>query len=64
MDNEHEQIEPRPLSGAAVDPLQSGLVPARTRIEGRHVRLNPLVPALHVDGLFTASHTSEERREI
>ena len=32
---------PRPLSGARVDPLPSGLAPARQVLDGRHVHLAP-----------------------
>ena len=50
----------RPLNGSPVDPLPSGLVPARTMMEGRHIRLEPIDPAVHADDLYDASHTSEE----
>ena len=55
---------PRPLSGARVDPPPSGLVPARQVIEGRHVRLEPMDPAIQAADLYEASHTWEEGRAI
>ena len=64
MSKETEQRFPRPLSGACVDPLPSGLVPARRMLEGRHVRLEPMDPAVHADDLYEASHTTETGRAI
>ena len=64
MHTDSEPRYPRPISGARVDPMPSGLVPARQVIDGRHVRLEPMDPAVHADDLYEASHTSEEGRAI
>ena len=60
MSQEFERTFPRPLSGARVDSLQSGLASARRALEGRHVRLEPMDPAVHAEDLYGASHTTEE----
>ena len=59
MSPDSESLFPRPLSGAPVNPLPSGLVPPRTPLEGRHVRLEPMDPATHTNDLYQASHDSE-----
>ena len=64
MNEKSERGFPRPLSGASVDPLPSGLAPGRQVLEGRHVRLEPMDPAAHTDDLYEASHTTEEGRAI
>lgn len=64
MEDAKEQPYFRPLSGATVDPLPSGLVPPRTVLQGKHIRLEPLDPAIHADDLYTASHTTDEGRAI
>ena len=55
-----EQIFPRPLSGAKVDKLPSGLVPARTKIVGRLVTLEPQNAELHGAELYEAGHSTAE----
>jgi hypothetical protein len=55
-----EQIHPRPLSGAKVEKLPSGLIPARTNIVGTHVTLEPQDPVKHAAELYEASHSSPE----
>lgn len=52
MSQEFERTFPRPLSGARVDSLPSGLAPARRALEGRHVRLEPMDPAVHAEDLM------------
>lgn len=64
MSSNSESLFPRPLSGANVKSLPSGLVPARKPIHGKCVQLEPMDPAVHADDLYEASHTSEEKREI
>ena len=64
MHADSEPRFPRPLSGERVDPLPSGLAPARQAIVGRHVRLEPMDPAVHADDLYEASHASKEGRAI
>jgi RimJ/RimL family protein N-acetyltransferase len=49
---------PRPLSGALVETLPSGLAPPRIKLMGRHVCLEPLDPARHAAELFAAGHGS------
>lgn len=60
MTEQTEALYPRPLVGDEVKDLPGGLVPARSNIEGRHIRLEPLDPARHGDALYAASHESEE----
>ena len=60
MNQEFEREFPRPRSGAGVDPLPSGLAPARRVLEGRHVRLEPMDPTAHADDLYDASHTTDQ----
>ena len=50
----------RPLYGAPVDDLPSGLIPARTVLKGNHIQLEPMDPAVHTDDLYEASHTTDE----
>ena len=64
MTAQDEAIFPRPLSGKAVERLPGGLVPARTRLEGRQVLLEPLDPAVHGAELHAASHGSEQALRI
>lgn len=64
MSRESESLFPRPLSGAAVTSLPSGLVPARSVLAGRHVQLEPMDPALHADDLYKASHLDDDGRAI
>ena len=52
MSIEPENLFPRPLCGAPVDPLPPSLVPARTPLEGRHVRLEPMDPTRHGEDLY------------
>src|SRR5262249_13139409 len=60
----YEHPYPRPLSGAKVEHLPSALVPARTSLIGRYVRLEPLDAARHASDLFEASHGSEAALRI
>ena len=64
MHADSEPRFPRPLSGERVDPLPPCLVPARQAIDGRHVRVEPMDPAVHADDLYEASHASEVGRAI
>jgi RimJ/RimL family protein N-acetyltransferase len=64
MQDALERPFPRPLSGAAVTDLPSGLVPARTTLVGRHIRLEPLDPAVHAAELFAAGHGSDAALRI
>lgn len=59
MSDQKEQPFDRPLYGGPVENLPSGLVPARTVMQGRHIQLEPLDPAVHADDLYEASHTTE-----
>ncbi len=47
----------RQISGASVNPQPPGLYPARTTIEGRSTRVEPLDPLRHARDLWVASHT-------
>lgn len=61
---EQELPFPRPLSGATVTPLPSALVPARSVLEGRYVRLEPMNAAEHTEALYHASHDSEQALQV
>lgn len=53
-----EKPYPRPLSGAKVSKLPSGLIPARTPLDGQTVVLEPIDPARHASELYAAGHGS------
>ena len=55
MHDDNEQAFERPLNGKAVDNPPSGLVPARTVLEGTQVRLEPSDPAVHANALYQAT---------
>ena len=59
-----EEAHRRPISGNHVDQLPRGRLPARSPIEGRQVRIEPLDPDLHASELYQASHDSAEARRI
>ncbi len=59
-----EQPFPRPLSGAVVETLPSALAPARTVLEGHHVRLEPMNATEHTEALYHASHDSEQALKV
>jgi RimJ/RimL family protein N-acetyltransferase len=59
-----EQPFPRPLSGNPVSKTPSGLVPSRSGLSGRLIRLEPLDPAIHAEELFKAGHASDEALHI
>ncbi len=56
MAEDHEQVCRRPLSGEAVSPLPSGLVPGRGRHEGAAATLEGIDPERHAAELFASSH--------
>ncbi len=60
MSERTEQPVDRPLFGGPVENPPSGLVPSRTVLQGEHIRLEPIDPALHADDLYEASHTTDE----
>ena len=55
---------PRPLSGAKVARLPSGLMPARSPLEGQTVVLEPIDPGRHGEEIFAAGHGSQAATEI
>jgi RimJ/RimL family protein N-acetyltransferase len=59
-----EQPFARPLSDRPVTTVPSGLVPSRSTLIGRHIRLEPLDPALHAAELYPAGHRSAEALRI
>ncbi len=61
---QHEEIYPRPLSGANVPNKPPALVPSRINLEGNYVTLEPLDASRHAFDLYRASHGSEEALRI
>jgi RimJ/RimL family protein N-acetyltransferase len=59
-----EQPFPRPVSGTPVRNMPSGLVPSRSNLSGRLIRLEPLDPAIHSEELFRAGHASDDALHI
>ena len=59
-----EEVYRRRISGTRIDQLPSGRLPARSPIEGRQVRIEPLDPELHASELYRASHDSSAARRI
>ncbi len=59
-----DALPDRALSGAKVDPLPPGLYPARTPLDGRYARIEPLDPRIHAEELWDASHTGPEDDRI
>ena len=56
MTEPSEQACQRPLSGAVVATLPSGLIPARGRLEGNAALLEAIDPERYAAELFAASH--------
>jgi RimJ/RimL family protein N-acetyltransferase len=54
----------RPLSGDPVIRTPGGLVPARTPLIGRRIRLEPVDPDRHAAALYHVSHGSEAARQV
>ena len=59
-----EDLYPRPLSGAIVEPLPPGLIPARAPLEGLDVVLEPQDHRAHAADLYQVSHADEEALKI
>jgi RimJ/RimL family protein N-acetyltransferase len=64
MSDALEQPFPRPMSGRPVVNPPNGLVPPRSPLVGRHIRLEPLNPNAHAAELYRASHGSDEALHI
>jgi RimJ/RimL family protein N-acetyltransferase len=64
VSEQHEPLYEREIWGGPVRNLPGGLVPARRRLEGRQVVLEPLDPAVHGVDLYEASHGSDQALEI
>ena len=64
MENDLEQPFPRPLLDRAITNAPSGLVPSRSPLNGRFIRLEPLDPAIHSDDLYQAGHGSANALRI
>lgn len=64
MNDATEQPFARTLSGDPVTRPPNGLVPARTKLVGRHIHLEPLNPDRHGAALYQASHGSETARQV
>jgi RimJ/RimL family protein N-acetyltransferase len=62
--DEAESPFKRAVLRAPVARLPTAMVPARTAIEGRYVRLEPLSAARHATELYRASHASAEALRI
>jgi len=52
------------LSGSPITNTPSGLVPSRSVLSGRFIRLEPLNPAIHAEELYRAGHGSNEALHI
>lgn len=50
------KLPSRELSGAPVEPLPPAIRPARTPIDGRYARLEPIDPRRHLAELYAAGH--------
>lgn len=59
-----EDLFPRPLSGAEIETLPPGLIPARTPLEGQDVILEPQDARVHAQEMYHASHADDTAREI
>ena len=64
MSDTLEQPFPRPISGRPVANPPNGLVPPRSPLIGRHIRLEPLNPNAHAAELYRASHGSDAALRI
>jgi RimJ/RimL family protein N-acetyltransferase len=64
MNDTLEKLFPRPLSGQAVANPPNGLVPPRSPLVGRHIRLEPLDPNKHAVELYRAGHGSDAALQI
>ena len=56
MSTELETPYPRPLSGAKVKRMPSGLIPSRSVLDGKTVTLEPLDPSRHLKELYPAGN--------
>ena len=61
---DREEIFRRRLSGDRLEKLPTGLVPARSPIDGKTVRIEPINASSHAAELYQASHESSEARQI
>ena len=64
MSDELDIPYPRPLSGADVDHMPSGIMPGRNRLEGETVMLEPINPERHASEAYAAGHGSPEANAI
>ncbi len=64
MSDDLERPYPRPLSGAAVAQIPSGVMPARSVLDGQTVTLEPIDPERHGAEVFAAGHGSPEAEAI
>jgi RimJ/RimL family protein N-acetyltransferase len=60
MADELEVPYPRPLSGAKLDRLPSGLLPTRQALAGNTVTLEAIDPERHAEGLYAVAQGSAE----
>ena len=58
------RLPKRELSGEHLDRIPPGLWPARSSLEGRYVRLEPIDPRKHAEELWAASHTGRDDDRI
>jgi RimJ/RimL family protein N-acetyltransferase len=64
MLQKREPVFERPLWGESLQKMPSGLIPARLKLEGFEVALEPLDPSVHCAGLYRASHESDQATKI
>lgn len=59
-----QPLPARDLSGAIVDPTPPGLYPARSPVDGRYARIEPVDPRRHAEDLWAASHSGADDDRI
>ena len=64
QNQDRDQSYYRALSEAKIETLPSGLVPARVKLSGQYVQLEPLNPDVHAEALYQAGHESEQAIRI
>lgn len=58
------KLPKRELSGAPLESLPPAVWPARTPLEGRYARLEPVDPRVHAEELFAAGHNVDGSDDV